>query len=300
MADRSKIEWTEASWNPVRGCSIVSPGCTNCYAMKMAHRFSGKGKAYDGLTKLTKGGPVWTGKVSLHPELLDWPLRRRKPLRIFVNSMSDLFHEDVPDEFIRAVWCTMFDTPQHTYQILTKRPQRMLEYLLPRLSIGGIIAKPLDNVWLGVSVEDQARADERIPLLLQTPAAVRWISAEPLLGPISFEGCWVEYADPAIHENWLERLDWIVVGGESGPGARPMQLDWVRSLRDQCHAVGTPFFLKQLGRWPIATKDEGYPWAQLHDDAGAPIGEWGLDGKSRKGGDPAEWPQDLRIREYPR
>ena len=279
--------------------------------VKSSCRFAWRG-VYEGLTKMSKGGPVWTGKVSLHPELLDWPLRRKKPLRIFVNSMSDLFHEDVPDDFIRAVWCTMFDTPQHTYQILTKRPRRMLEYLLPRLSICGIIAKPLDNVWLGVSVEDQARADERIPLLLQTPAAVRWISAEPLLGEVKLRTEWlkcpggVEYGrgfnQTAVHAGCCEkhsRLQWVVAGGESGPGARPLQLDWMRSFRDQCHAARTPFFLKQLGRWPIATKDEGYPWAQLHDDVGVPIGEWGLDGKSRKGGDPTEWPQDLRIREYP-
>jgi len=394
MTATTSIEWTEASWNPVRGCSVVSPGCTNCYAMKMAHRFSGKGGVYEGLTKLTKGGPVWTGKVSLHPELLDWPLHRRKPSRIFVNSMSDLFHEDVPDEFIDRVFAVMASAKKHTFQILTKRADRMKQYMqrvadgapaagkryeaalredferykhefregysLPEpptpelrfiydsatrqearpttpdgttLSCGFSGGEyhwrpwPLSNVWLGVSVEDQARADERIPLLLQTPAAVRWISAEPLIGPVTLRLRFPitgpgssQPAAPPSSRVWntltgydgiedhkgrgagtgTPRLDWVVAGGESGPGARPLQLDWVRSLRDQCHDAGIPFFLKQLGRWPIATKDEGYPWAQLHDDDGAPIGEWGLDGKSRKGGDPAEWPQDLRIREYPR
>jgi len=310
VSDKSAIEWTDATWNPVRGCSLVSPGCTNCYAMRQAHRSSGIGGAYEGLTKMSKGGPVWTGKVALIHKLLDAPLRWRRPRRIFVNSMSDLFHDDVPEIFIASVLGIAAACPHHTFQVLTKRPARMKHVLQCGAFLDAYESSlemythaeapwPPPNIWLGVSVEDQARADERIPLLLQTPAAVRWISAEPLLGPISFEGCWVEHPNPAIHENWLEVLNWVVVGGESGPGARPLQLDWVRSLRDQCHAVGTPFFLKQLGRWPIATKDEGYPWAQLHDEDGAPIGEWGLDGKSRKGGDPAEWPEDLRVRQYP-
>jgi len=239
MSANSSIEWTEATWNPVRGCDIVSPGCTNCYAMKVAHRFSGAGKPYDGLTKLTKGGPVWTGQVRLVPEALGMPLRWRKPRRIFVNSMSDLFHEDVPDGFITEVWRTMADTPHHTYQILTKRPARMAENLRRALSIGDFIAPPLENVWLGVSVEDQRRADERIPLLLLTPAAVRWLSVEPLLGPVDL---WP----------WIADLDWVVVGGESGHGARPMDQDWARSLRDQCNEAAVPFFFKQWGTLKLA------------------------------------------------
>jgi protein gp37 len=299
--------------------------------MKQAHRFSGKGKAYEGLTKMSKGGPVWTGKVSLHPELLDWPLRKRKPSRIFVNSMSDLFHEDVPDDFIRAVWCTMFDTPQHTYQILTKRPRRMLEYLLPRLSIGGIIAKPLDNVWLGVSVEDQARADERIPLLLQTPAAVRWISAEPLIGPVDLTRLVGGQLDALAGDRKTSAgeifagghgLDWVVVGGESGPGARPFYIEWARSLRDQCRAAGVPYFLKQLGSncrgwcaWHapehIGIEEARRMRAEGNDgdcdnyeasEQAQPCSAYGRPCvmlEHRKGGDPAEWPEDLRVREYP-
>ena len=248
MGDKSTIEWTDATWNPVRGCSIVSKGCTNCYAMRQAHRSSGVGGAYEGLTKLSKGGPVWTGKVRTVPELLQQPLRWKRPRRIFVNSMSDLFHEDVPDEFITKVWTTMADAPQHVFQILTKRPRRMRDYLLPRLSIGDFIAPPLSNVWLGVSVEDQAAADERIPFLLQAPAAVRWISAEPLLG--SIDVC--RYLGNPLAKPYPflvpvtapapRGIDWCVTGGESGPGARPMHPDWARALRDQCAGAGVAFF----------------------------------------------------------
>ena len=180
MSYKSSIEWCDATWNPIRGCSMVSHGCTNCYAMKVAHRFSGTGMAYDGLTKMTSAGPVWNGKITLVPKLLDQPLRWRRPRKIFVNSMSDLFHENVPDSFIAQVWNVMQNANHHTFQILTKRPERMLSW------VGKWFRSwpPLPNVWLGVSTEDQATADERIPLLLKTPAAVRWISAEPLLGPI--------------------------------------------------------------------------------------------------------------------
>jgi len=297
MSSSTSIEWTEETWNPVRGCGVVSPGCTNCYAMKQAHRFSGKGKAYEGLTKMSKGGPVWTGKVALHRELLDWPLRRKKPLRIFVNSMSDLFHEDVSWEFIDAVFGVMAVTERHTYQILTKRPKRMLEYLRrqkldPLLGFPERIAQraaefighghdncgpgwPLSNVWLGVSVEDQERADERIPLLLQTPAAVRWISAEPLLGPLNLR---LFLTKKLLHPEQVPPLDWVVVGGESGPGARACSLDWIRSLMEQCRTAGVPIFVKQLG-------------------AHGTFAQRRL--KNRKGGDPLEWPEDLRVREYP-
>lgn len=280
MSAHSSIEWTDATWNPVRGCDIVSKGCTNCYAMRQAHRQSGPGGAYEGLTQISKGGPVWTGKVQLVPELLDAPLRWRKPRRIFVNSMSDLFHEDVPDEFINKVFAVMALCPQHTFQILTKRPQRMREWFHPAptgLARDVIVAVtadrtvsahrrtchyeerwPLPNAWLGVSVEDQASANERIPLLLQTPAAVRWISAEPLLGPIDIGATITKQinAAPSLQEAWRAalpyagvRIDWVVVGGESGPGARPMTPDWARSLRGQCAAAGVPFFFKQWGSW---------------------------------------------------
>lgn len=255
MGDKTTIEWTDATWNPVRGCSIVSKGCTNCYAMRQAHRHANRGGAYEGLTKLTNGGPVWTGAVRLVPELLGLPLRWRAARRIFVNSMSDLFQEAVPYAFIDQVWGTMAAAPQHVFQILTKRPERMRDYLLDRLRVGGIIAQPLSNVWLGVSAEDQKAADERIPFLLETPAAVRWISAEPLLGPITLERPIVN--DDALRERvWLEELGWVVAGGESGPGARPMHPDWARSLRDQCVAADVAFFFKQWGSWAeVASAD---------------------------------------------
>jgi len=256
MAESTTIEWTDSTWNPVRGCALVSPGCTNCYAMKVAHRFSGKGEAYAGLTKLTKGGPVWTGQVRELPELLERPLKWKHPRRIFVNSMSDLFHEDVHGDFIDAVLDTVRAAPRHTFQILTKRAARMQAFMRHY--------KPIPNLWLGVSVEDQARADERIPLLLQTPAAVRWISAEPLLGPIDLRDPPNDMGEPRF--SYLERIDgtgpridWIVAGGESGPGARPMHPDWVRSLRDQCGASSVPFFFKQWGAWALPIPEDGVP-----------------------------------------
>jgi protein gp37 len=308
MSATSKIEWTDASWNPVRGCSIVSKGCTNCYAMKQAHRFAGVGQAYEGLTQMTRGGPVWNGQVRLVPELLDWPLRRRKPSRVFVNSMSDLFHEDVPDEFILQVfdvirqcqngWTSRIGgehgklVSAHTFQILTKRPARMLDfctrlrfaqndgrglYLAKELPHNGFNPMPaLKNLWLGVSVEDQAAADERIPLLLQTPAAVRWISAEPLLGPLNLhlekgwcrhcnvmtsgaiEGHCMDPNSPCFSAEMFmqDAIAWVVAGGESGPGARPSHPNWFRSLRDQCAAAGVPFFFKQWGAYhPAAEHD---------------------------------------------
>jgi len=262
----SSIEWTDATWNPVRGCSIVSKGCTNCYAMRQAHRFSGAGKAYEGLTQMSKGGPVWTGNVRLVPELLDEPLHWKKRRRIFVNSMSDLFHEDVPDEFIDRIWRMMMRAKNHTFQILTKRPARMLAYLsrfrpdgdgwitrdgkpaMGKPQSGPLFSAnkwPPKHIWLGVSCEDQPTADERIPLLLQMPAAVRWISAEPLLGDIVV---------PSLHE-----LDWVVAGGESGPGARPMHPRWVGRLRDECAVANVPFFFKQWGAWAPVPRRENAP-----------------------------------------
>jgi protein gp37 len=283
VGDKSKIEWTDATWNPVRGCSLVSAGCTNCYAMREAHRHSSKPSgAYHGLTRMTEHGPVWTGEVRLVPELLDQPLRWKRPRRIFVNSMSDLFHEQVPDEFIDQIVGAMAWGQQHVFQILTKRPKRMLGYCkdlgslspgkralrivraqgwkLPDETTGGM-DWPLRNVWLGVSCEDQETADERIPLLLQTPAAVRWISAEPLLGPIDLTRLPVprEFIDQSFGERGGEfvfvhpKIDWVVAGGESGPRARPTHPDWIRSLRDQCQAAGVPFFFKQWGEFGSAS-----------------------------------------------
>ncbi len=274
MGDNSTIEWTDATWNPVRGCSIVSKGCTNCYAMRQAHRSHGAGGAYEGLTKLTKGGPVWTGEVRTVPALLEQPLKWARPRRIFVNSMSDLFHDDVPDDFIDSVLTVIkrceVAGKGHTFQVLTKRAERMQRFMAEVYSGGAIT--PMKNLWLGVSVEDQAAADERIPLLLQTPAAVRWISAEPLLGRINIErwmwplcwhwasayktpeaalaaGAYAERKPQALVSAGRAFISWVVAGGESGPGARPMHPDWARALRDQCKRVNVPFFFKQWGNW---------------------------------------------------
>lgn len=296
MTGTSKIEWTEATWNPIVGCSIHSPGCANCYAMRMAHRLSHNPATphYAGTTKLVKGKPVFTGQTGLAPEAtLLAPLRWKKPRTIFVNSMGDLFHESVPDEAIDKVFAVMALTPQHTYQVLTKRSARMREYLsrpetpfrrIHHAAAGCVDAYatwgwchsrtmaatpynlylqapwPLPNVWLGVSTERQQEADERIPDLLQTPAAARFISAEPLLGPLDLRA--VPYADgkrlDAVSggrfrdgEWWGvgRTLDWVIAGGESGHGARPMHPDWARSLRDQCAAANVPFFFKQWGEW---------------------------------------------------
>lgn len=241
MADKTGIEWTDATWNPIAGCTIVSKGCTHCYAMHMAARLEAmRQPKYAGLTKVVNGNTVWTGKIAVAGEPgFRQPLRWKKPRRIFVNSMSDLFHDDVDAETINRIMAIMVLTPQHTYQVLTKRPATMRAYLTGWYQKHGFA--PLPNVWLGVSVEDQATANERIPLLLNTPAAVRWISAEPLLGPVLLPGL-----DGPIGATVL---DWVVVGGESGPDARPMHPDWARDIRDDCKAAGTPFFFKQWGEW---------------------------------------------------
>ena len=304
MAERSAIEWTDATWNPIAGCSVVSPGCTNCYAMRMAARLEAVSVAhearhggdpgplgyYRGLTEPSRAGDVWTGKVVAAPDdVLTKPLRWRKPRRIFVNSMSDLFHEDVPDAWIDRVFAVAALSARHQLQVLTKRLGRMRDYLSsPNREVAVMRAAydirrregacgleyidwPLPNVWLGVSVEDQRRADERIPELLATPAAVRWVSAEPLLGPVDLSpflfivthaddaalacGCSDEplpFNDPATTDPAdiaTPRLDWVVAGGESGPGARPMHPDWARALRDQCAAAAVPFLFKQWGEW---------------------------------------------------
>ena len=241
MSDHSKIEWTDSTWNPVTGCTRVSEGCRNCYAERVLPR---TGQSFD--------------KVVCHPDRLNVPLHWKKPRRIFVNSLSDLFHEDVPDEFIAKIFLTMLSAKQHTFQILTKRPRRMLDLLEKPSSafpLAMMVGDTLPNVWLGVSCEDQRTADERIPLLLQTPAAVRFISAEPLLGPIDLSHIGgksaVAYRMVAKEPR---RLNWVIVGGESGPGARPMHPDWARSLRDQCQAAGVPFFFKQWGEFSPTVK----------------------------------------------
>ena len=255
---KTNIEWADRVWNPIVGCTIVSPGCTNCYAMRMAARLNRMlpSSHYEGLTQSVNGRPVWTGKVALAPDhIFKSPLSWRKPTRVFVNSMSDLFHEDVPDEWIDEVFAVMLDNRQHTYQILTKRPERMRQYVrnfyhAMTARAGGPyeldISLPLYGICLGVSVEDQARADERIPLLLDTPAAVRFISAEPLLGPINIRSHLAE--KHIINEYVLPPLDWVIAGGESGPGKRPVDPAWLRSIRDQCRAAGVPVFIKQIDK----------------------------------------------------
>lgn len=290
MSDNTSIEWSDATWNPATGCTKVSPGCDNCYAETFAERWRG-----------TPGHHFENGfDLTLRPERLGQPLRWRRPRRIFVNSMSDLFHADVPDEFIAEVFAVMAAAHWHTFQILTKRHGRMRN-LLTRPSFRDNLAHlapwPLPNVHLGVSVETQQWADIRIPALLDTPAAVRWISAEPLLGPVDL----TRYVCP---HRWLDRraddasrwvctcgldtgmdgafpirppaLDWVIVGGESGPGARPMHPDWARGLRDQCQVAEVPFFFKQAGA--VLAR------------------EWGC--SDRKGHTPAEWPETF-PREYP-
>lgn len=244
----SKIEWTNETWNPVTGCDRVSPGCDNCYALTMSARL----KAMDQPKYQTDGRPETSGPgfgVQTHPDTLDEPLRWRKPRRVFVNSMSDLFHPQVPDEFIARVFAVMLDTPQHTYQVLTKRPKRMRSFV--HLWLGESWAQWLDNLWLGVSVEDQERADQRIPLLLDTPAAIRFVSAEPLLGHVRLDEIrgsnGLDYLPLTGTTAPEPRIHWVIVGGESGPGARPMQIEWAHQLVRQCQQAGIAVFVKQLG-----------------------------------------------------
>lgn len=223
----SDIEWTEATWNPIAGCTIVSPGCTNCYAMRMAARLQAMGMAkYAGTTRKSGRRHVWTGKMNVDQRVLSAPLTWRKPQRIFVNSMSDLFHEMVHEPFIREVWDVMGRAHWHTFQILTKRPERMLH------ALSNSDFPILANVWLGTSVENEDFVD-RIEVLRRVPAAIRFVSFEPLLGPIT---------DPD-----LSGIHWAIVGGESGPRARPMNVAWVNSLHESCGRQGVAFFFKQWG-----------------------------------------------------
>lgn len=251
---KTSIEWTDENWNFLRGCSRKSPGCANCYAESIARRFCGPGLQYEGL--IGKHGQ-YNGKIMQVPEKLQEPLSWKKPRKVFVCSTSDLFHENVPFDYIDRAFAVMSTCPQHTFQILTKRPERMREYMLNHevcvrdcvkydLEVAEAMQRPLPNVWLGVSIEDQATADERIPLLLQTPAAVRWVSAEPLLGPVNMT--WVDRSDGMMVEKF-PCIDWVVAGGESGAKARPTHPEWVRSIRDQCVAAGVPFLFKQWGKF---------------------------------------------------
>jgi protein gp37 len=298
VGTKTGISWTDATWNPIRGCSRVSPGCKNCYASKIARRFSGPGGPYEGLVRINAAGQrtdEWNGEIKFVADHLFDPLKWKEPRKIFVNSMSDLLHDNITDSVLDRIANVMVLAYWHTFQILTKRPQNFhrLEAAIKKAIVanmelqefGGMATRlefravdmrrrdrvgwsfPLNNMHLGVSVEDQKTADARIPLLLQTPAAVRFISAEPLLGPVDlvelasfYEGSnrpllrlnaftgEHECGRQAFGPQWGS-LDWVIVGGESGAGARPMHPDWARSLRDQCNAAKVPFFFKQWGEF---------------------------------------------------
>lgn len=348
----SKIEWTDATWNPTSGCTRASDGCDRCYAVSRTHRLgsiaSTKAK-YAGLTVLNpKGDRHFNGTVRTHESELGKPFKWRKPRLVFVNSMSDLFHKDVPFDFIDKAMAAIALTPQHTYQVLTKRPERMAEYFnwheltgenaktgnIDRADKWGhamseidgkpprprMVFNPLPNLWLGTSIENQQTADERIPHLLQVPAAVRFLSAEPLLGPLELRSAtriaWECGKCRGYFPNPLEEIcpscggrgywsgshkfnppggqigsgiDWVIVGGESGPGARPCYVDWIRSIVDQCKSAGVACFVKQLGAKPY---DPSWHGGGTHEGSRMLL-------NSSKGGDPSEWPNDLRVRQWP-
>lgn len=328
MAQASDIEWTDATWNPVAGCDPCSPGCKNCYAARMARRLEAMGQAkYAGTAERRGSVDVFTGVINLDESALPIPLKWRKPRRVFVNSMSDLFHDDVPFEFIRRVWRVMVTARQHTFQVLTKRPERMAHFLehesevpaMTGLKYGvGWLPK---NIWLGTSVEDQKRADERIPALLECPAAVRFLSCEPLLGPVdlsdAFGTCYHDATDGDTFTGdapYNHGLHWVIVGGESGPKCRPCDPLWVRSVVRQCREAEVPVFVKQMGGNIVTRNDmvedtfnsceTGWPDPCVeHDINGVREDYQGADCRihlrDKKGGDINEFPADLRIREFP-
>jgi protein gp37 len=394
MGVYSKIEWTDATWPVVKGCDYVSPGCANCYAAGLIHRHSKhpNPKISLPLAGLTTERGRWTGKVYLNEPHLEDPLKWQKGRMIFVPSHGDLFHADVPDEFIDRVFAVMASASQHTFQVLTKRVERMAAYMR-RVSEHGAAAKdryvtelrnyhmerlegyqegftlpssptaelrfiydsacrqeasfqrnpkplghgfsggefhwrkwPLSNVWLGTSVENQATADERIPHLLKVPAAVRFLSVEPLLGPVDLSkwlacNCPGDYprADGGPHNRWcpmaldayVPRIAWVIVGGESGPNARPCRIEWIRSIVKQCKAAGVPCFVKQLGsrpvffenakqetlsQWPKGVYFETISGRDDDMEEGPTVAVL----TDKKGGDWSEWPEDLRVREFPK
>ncbi|HXH12330.1 MAG TPA: phage Gp37/Gp68 family protein [Alphaproteobacteria bacterium] len=271
MGAQTTISWAEATWNPLVGCSLLSPGCSHCYAMAWAHRLEQQGvRGYQGTTRMINGQPVWTGQVNLVEEALTQPMRWTKPRLIFVNSMSDLFHEAVPDEWIDRIFAIMLLCPHHIFQVLTKRPERMYTYLAsgPRLAwsywVGHYVKHqwpmsaervgwafdrqaevmagqnfPLAHLWLGVSVEDQRRASERIPWLVRTPAAVRFLSCEPLLGPLTIWPRGVLGQDSPLP------LHWVIIGAESGPHRRPMEIAWLAAIVQECREAGIKVYVKQ-------------------------------------------------------
>lgn len=329
MSDVSKIEWTDRTWNPIIGCSRVSPGCENCYAERFVHR--GIQEAHRGLTVIRAGAPGWNGDVRFLPERLAQPQRWRRPAKVFVNSLSDLFHGRVTNEQRLAILGAMLLAPQHTYQILTKRPEYALEFeswLVAeserrrmtftelaleeyvratgrRADAEALTFELLHRWWIGVTAEDQKRADERIPKLaeLRILPTLRFVSYEPALGPVDFREhlC----GDSSGHETggpqgWVSGpgIDWLIIGGESGPGARPFDVAWARSTIEQARAAGVPVFVKQLGARPIVMKS----WREGSRDAYGPCTTPVANDvrlRDRKGGDTSEWPEDLRVREWP-
>jgi protein gp37 len=265
----------------------------------VAARFSGPGLPYEGLAVNTPDGPRWTGEVRLIEEHLNDPLRWKRPRRIFVNSMSDLFHEKLSAVDIGRIFNVMGAAKQHTFQVLTKRPERMRDIVRAYYDAtgpAGSTYQPYPNVWLGVSTEDQATVDDRIPFLLDTPAAVRWVSYEPALGPVTLPVCRTFRPDHngecLTCDEWADEhdrpgIDWVVIGGESGPGARPFDLAWARTVIAQCKVAGVPVFMKQMGADPRVTLPT-LPGVPIHVIL-----------KDRKGGDVSEWAADLRVRDYP-
>jgi protein gp37 len=373
MSTSSSIEWTDATWNPVVGCTPVSPGCLNCYAARMARRLEAMGRPeyaprevarraddhadcvecgrtgaveINGadrtctaartvrIAEVRGGRAVFTGDVRTVPERLTDPLGWRKPRMVFVDSMSDLFHEAVPFEFVDRVFAVMALCPQHTFQVLTKRPERMAEYLRTFFDSAGTLNEarhaelnnlgnslteppdhdsiastpwPLPNVWLGTSIEsDEYHA--RAWKLLECPAAVRFLSLEPLIAPVDLDK-W-----ELLHKAWIEKrptmvryIDWVIVGGESGPGARQCDVAWIRSVVGQCKAAAVPVFVKQLGARPVVATDldpehnappPGCGWI-VEREGKVARGRASLILGDPKGGDPAEWPADLRVRQMP-
>lgn len=307
---KTSIEWTDYAWPVAVGCTRISEGCRNCYAERLAATRLVHVQRYKGLASMTPSGPRWHGDARLAHEALAAPLRLRKTQRIFVAEMGDLFHHSIPDHEIDRVfgvmWAALYSrdgNDGHVFQVLTKRAERMADYLKGRglfarwAQLAGAITgddviydqtlreavlRPHPRIWLGVSVESQEAADARIPLLLSTPAAVRWISAEPLLGPLDLS----DYLSAAGQCEWggpkipHRGLDWVVVGGESGPCARPCNVEWIESVVEQCQAASVPVFVKQLG---------ADAWAGRRQR---------LTLRDRKGGNPAEWPGHLRVREF--
>lgn len=354
MAGDTNIEWARKVLNAVVGCTVLSPGCTNCYAMKMAWRVqamaAGRGhtSSYDGLTQQTKAGAVWNGEVRLVEKALLEPYRWRRPERVFVDSMGDLFHPSVPDHWIDLHYALFALTPRHTYMPLTKRPERRLAYLtdpnrllrMAELVVDHptgrrrlvdlidlvVFTEPLPNVWEGISVEDQDRLAERAEDFARTPAALHWISAEPLLGEIDLCNIALpgrRHLDllagmitrDGVGLDFLSPVRLVVVGGESGPKARDCWVPNVRSVVRQCADTGTKVFVKQLGARVIDRNDAGFDGSEDHhwpemdpDDVeddlsgyrdgyqGAPVR---VHLASRKGSDMAEWPKDLRVRQLP-